>query len=144
MKYICNNNIILILCFLSISNSLFDEQSYYVMNDIVLKRITTNSKALLYFIYNNVSLNNIEAKDIKCVGDNDNSSFILFDGGDYEKEISINNLIISNNVSNGPFIKIVGQASKLIINDSNIDNIKSAGPIIEIKSKEVLFILINY
>ena len=91
----------------------------------------------MYFIYNNVVIDNLEVEDIKCVGDDDKSSFLLFDSGEDKKSLNINKLSIKNGVSNGGFIKINGYSNKLVISNSFINNIKSSGSIIESKSKNV-------
>ncbi|ORY21775.1 hypothetical protein LY90DRAFT_676120 [Neocallimastix californiae] len=117
--------------------SLFGEQSQYTIKNVQLNSIYINSKAILYFIYNNVVIDNLEVEDIKCVGDDDKSSFLLFDSGEDKKSLNINKLSIKNGVSNGGFIKINGYSNKLVISNSFINNIKSSGSIIESKSKNV-------
>jgi len=86
-------------------------------------------------------MNNIEFSNITCTGDNGDASFILYDSGENEKIIEINNLKGNYSQSNGPFIKIIGNSNSVIINDSSINNIISYGPIIEISSEKVI---INY
>jgi len=112
------------------------------LNDIVFNDIIINSRSLLYFEYNDVSINNIEAENIKCVGDGENVSFINFNSGEANKIMKINNINIKNSFSNGPFIKITGNSNDVEIINSSIYNISSFGPIIMCNSKKVIYNLI--
>jgi len=107
------------------------------LKNIKFKKIYTNSKTVFYFLYNNVEIDNLEVEDLKCVGDIDNSSFILFDSGESEKLFNINNMNIKNSVSNGSFIKIRGYSNIINIKNSVIENVQSSGSIIENESKNV-------
>jgi len=78
--------------------------------------------------------------DISCVGDSGDTSFIFYDSGDINKKLVIKNMQVKNSKSNGPFIKIIGKVNELLLENSNITNIKSYGSIIEIQSNEVNFI----
>jgi len=91
----------------------------------------------LSFLYNDVIIDNIEVTDVKCIGENGNTSFILFDSGENSKKLSISNSKIINNKSNDSFIKIIGYSNDLIIENTKINNIVSYGPIIKNTSTKV-------
>ncbi|ORX45341.1 hypothetical protein BCR36DRAFT_358228, partial [Piromyces finnis] len=120
---------------MNLTNALFEKESLYSLNNVKLTHIKTNSIAILHFIYNNISLNNIEVEDIQCIGDSDNTSFILFNSGEKYKYLDITNMKIQNSISNGPFIKICGDNNEISIKNSFIKNIRSYGSIIENQSK---------
>ncbi|ORX51109.1 hypothetical protein BCR36DRAFT_288589, partial [Piromyces finnis] len=122
---------------LILSKGLFNEESSYDLNNIKFNNITSNSKALLYFVYSDVKMNIVEFNDITCIGDRGDSSFILYDSSENDVNMEINNLIGKNSQSNGPFIKIIGDSASIIINNSYINNIKSYGSIIDIFSNKV-------
>ncbi|OUM59805.1 hypothetical protein PIROE2DRAFT_14573 [Piromyces sp. E2] len=122
---------------LNISNILLGEESKYILENIKLDSIKTNSKSLLYFIYNNIELKNIEADNITCLGDSGDTSFILYDSGEIEKRLSIKNLHVRNSVTNGPLIKLIGKQNEFYIEHSEINDIYSYGSIIENLSKKV-------
>ena len=102
-----------------------------------LNNIVTNSKAILHFIYNDIYIDNLEVDNVHCIGDIDNTSLILFNSGELHKQLSINNSIIKNSITNGSFIKILGDTNEIIINNTNINNIKAYGQIIENSSNKV-------
>ncbi|ORY47563.1 hypothetical protein LY90DRAFT_10045 [Neocallimastix californiae] len=121
-----------------LSSELFGEESQYTLNNIILNNIRINSKAIIYSFCTNLYINNLEAKNIKCIGDSGDTSFILFDSGEAENSFEIKNVIIKDSVSNGSFIKIIGNSNIVNISNSTVSNIKSYGPIIDntsIKSK---------
>lgn len=119
------------------SSSLFNEESRYTLTNVKLNNINTNSKALLYFIYNNVTINKLTLEKIHCRGDIDDSSGILFDSGEEKKKLYITNLKISRCISNGSFIKIKGESNDIIIEKSDIRYSELYGPVIENTSKKV-------
>jgi len=104
---------------------------------VKLNNIVTNSKAILHFIYNDIYIDNLEVDNVHCIGDIDNTSLILFNSGELHKQLSINNSIIKNSITNGSFIKILGDTNEIIINNTNINNIKAYGQIIENSSNKV-------
>jgi len=95
----------------------------------------------LYFIYNNIEINNIDAENIKCLGDGSDTSFILFDSGEIKKRLSINNLYAHNISSNGPLIKIIGNNNEFNMENSEINNIFSFGSVIDNLSEKVNYII---
>jgi len=107
-----------------------------------MKNTKANSKTLLHFIYKDTYINNIEAGNISCVGDSEDTSIILFDSSDLGNSLSINNLNIKNSLSNGSFIKITGNTSNVTIKNSNLNGLTSYGSLIDNLSIKVL-ILIN-
>jgi len=82
-------------------------------------------------------MNTVEFSNITCVGDSGDSSFILYDSGETNGKISIDNLKGKFSQSNGPFIKIIGNSNSFIINNSTMNNIQSYGPIIKVSSDKV-------
>ena len=101
--------------------------------------IKTNSKALLHIVGKDVYFTNVTAENISCVGDGSNTSMILFDSNNIDdfKKFHIFDLNVINSFSNGPLIKTIGNYVEMIIDDSNINKIKTYGPIIETKTNKV-------
>jgi len=129
----------------SLIHGLFSDESKFILDQVNFSNIKTNSKALLYFTHNNIILNNITAENITCYGDNDNSSFILFDSGEIKKSIYIRNFQAKKCISNGPFIKVRGALNKFRLTKSSINAVKSYGPIIENLSEKVkIFLLLSF
>jgi len=123
----------------SLSNSLFgDLSSSFELKQSKMINIKTNYKYILSLIYKNSIINNLIVDQILCNGDMNDSSFILLDAGDSTKQLSINNINVSNSESNGSFIKLIGKGSELSIQDSNFKNIISYGPVIENQSNMVI------
>jgi len=120
---------------LRLTNGLFGEESQYDLKNIELNNIQINSRSLLYFLYNNISINSLTAENIRCLGDGDTGSFILFNSGETNRTMVINNLNVKKSFSNGSFIKIIGNSNQVEITDSSIDRIRSFGPIIKNDSK---------
>ncbi|ORX50769.1 hypothetical protein BCR36DRAFT_397449 [Piromyces finnis] len=126
---------------LSLSSSLFKEDSFYSLNKIKLTDITTNYIAVFQFFQNNVNIENMEVENIQCVGDTDRTSFLLYDSGEDKKTININNVSIKNSISNGPFIKIKGDISEINMNNVNIKSVRSYGSIIkDLSTKSIISI----
>ncbi|ORX57678.1 hypothetical protein BCR36DRAFT_459391 [Piromyces finnis] len=121
---------------LNINHALFGEESIYKLNNIKLSKIKTNSKSLFHFIYNNIEISNIEAENISCLGESGNTSFILYDSGETKNYLSIKNLHICNSTTNGPLIKVIGDQSKVNIENSEIHDISSFGSIIELLNEK--------
>ncbi|ORY28851.1 hypothetical protein LY90DRAFT_674031 [Neocallimastix californiae] len=120
---------------LKLRDKLFGEESKYNFENNRLENIQTNSEALLYFIYNDININKLEAINITCFGDIDNASFILYYSGTNRKRLSMENIEFKNIKSNGSFIKITGEFNEFSIKDSTIENIISFGSIIDIESE---------
>ncbi|ORY85198.1 hypothetical protein LY90DRAFT_663470 [Neocallimastix californiae] len=112
-------------------NGLFGDDSIYHLSNVKLKNIVTNSKYLFHFLYSNTIINYLEAENISCIGDSDDSAFILFDSGELYRTLIINHLNLRNCTSNGPLIKFIGTTNELLIKKSNFINVSSYGPIIE-------------
>ncbi|OUM65922.1 hypothetical protein PIROE2DRAFT_6993 [Piromyces sp. E2] len=129
-----------------ISNSKFRDLRYqgkYDLNNIQLSNININSKAILHFIYSNININGMEVEKITCVGDRGDTSLILYDSGENNLKISINNLKVENSSSNGPFIKIKGNSNKVTFNNFNLVNVTSYGSIIDNTSIESEILMSN-
>jgi len=125
---------------ISLSNSLFEEESEYSFTNVTFKNIITNSNALIKCNHNDISFTNVEVDNVICAGDSDDSSLILFNS-EYtnNKILHLNNIKITNSKSNGSFIKIVGDTNIFVIENSIINNIISYGPIIENSSLMVIY-----
>ncbi|ORX82804.1 hypothetical protein BCR32DRAFT_292364 [Anaeromyces robustus] len=121
---------------INIVHALMGGESKYILNNIKLDSIKTNSKAVLNFVYNDIYIDNMEANSISCVGDGGDTSFILFNSGENKKFLSINNSLITNSSSNGSFIKLLGDTNDFILKNTNVSSIFSYGPIIENTSKK--------
>ncbi|ORX57898.1 hypothetical protein BCR36DRAFT_402256 [Piromyces finnis] len=121
---------------LSLSMGLFGEEGHYSFNNIELSNIKTNSKALLHFIYSDITIHTMKVENIVCVGDRSDTSFILLDSGENNMKISMKDIKIKNSSSNGPFIKIKGNSSKIHFENFNLVNVTSYGSVIDIISKK--------
>lgn len=97
----------------------------------------TNSKAILYFIYNNINIENLFVKNISCSGEGGASSFLFFNSGEEEKKLIIKNMKVMNSKSNGPFIKINGFSNEFLMENATITDIISYGSIIDNSSFKV-------
>ena len=110
--------------------------------------IKTNSKALLHIVGKDVFFTNVTAENILCVGDGGNTSMVLFDSNSIDdiKKFYIYGLNVTNSFSNGPLIKIIGNYVEMILDDSNINKIKTYGPIIETRTNKVntFYCILNY
>ena len=122
----------------SLISRIVDGESEYNLENVKFSNIKSSSNAILKSEYNNVKINNIEVENISCTGDNGDSSFILFNSDDNNNTFSISNSIIKNSISNGPFIKITGNANSFKLENTTIYNITSYGPIIDDNSKKVI------
>ncbi|OUM60242.1 hypothetical protein PIROE2DRAFT_14060, partial [Piromyces sp. E2] len=78
----------------------------------------------------------MEVDNVICFGDGGDTYFILFDTGDSTKRLIINNSIIKNSISNGPFIKFIGEGSVFTSENMIIDSVRTYGPIIDTESKK--------
>jgi len=121
----------------SISSALFREDSKYAFKNIKFNNINTNSKYLLYFLYSDVSFDNIEVANVTCNGGSGDSSLIFFDSGSSFKKITLNQVNIKKLYSNGSLIIIKGDSNQLSISNSNINEVKSYGSVIDNVSKKV-------
>jgi len=52
--------------------------------------------------------------------------------------LNITNSNIKNSFSNGPFIKIIGNSNRFLLENTLINNITSYGPILQNTSKNVI------
>jgi len=127
-----------IYIYYSLISGIIDGESEYNLENVKFSNIKSSSKTILNFEYNNIKINNIEVENISCTGDNGDSSFILFNSDDNNNTFSISNSIIKNSISNGPFIKITGNANSFKLENTTIYNITSYGPIIDDNSKKVI------
>jgi len=110
--------------------------------------IKTNSKALFHIFGKDAYYTNITAENISYVGDGGNTSMVLFDSNSIDdiKKFYIYGLNVTNSFSNGPLIKIIGNYVEMILDDSNINKIKTYGPIIETRTNKVntFYCILNY
>lgn len=86
-----------------------------------------------------MTINHLEGENISCYGDGGESSFLLFDSGEEEKQLSINNLNVKNMKINGSLIKVIGKSSIVNIKNSNVYNITSYGSLIKYSSNKVKY-----
>ncbi|OUM66936.1 hypothetical protein PIROE2DRAFT_5796, partial [Piromyces sp. E2] len=121
---------------LSLSYSLFNEESTLKLNNIELKDIESNSKALIRTIYNNCQINKLFAENIVCSGDSNDSSLILYNSFGDKNALELININIKNCHTNGPLIKIKGDYNEMYINNSTFMNNISYSSIIDNSSKE--------
>ncbi|ORX42861.1 hypothetical protein BCR36DRAFT_150195 [Piromyces finnis] len=128
---------------MNIMSKLFNEDSKYILNGIKLYNITTNSKALLHFLYKDISINHIDIENVFCVGDSGDTSLILYDSGEKEKVFDINDMNINVAYSNGPLIKLLGKNTNIILKDIKIENTHSFGSIIDNDSDNLKITISN-
>jgi len=128
----------------SLIKGIIDDDSNYKLENVIFNNIKTSSKAILKFDNKDVFINNIEVDNISCTGDNGFSSFILFNSEYSDNTLNIANSNFRNSFSNGPFIKIVGNTNKFILENTSINNITSYGPIIENNSIKVFNFFISF
>ncbi len=107
------------------------------ITNITLENVYTNSKALFHFINVDASISNININNITCAGDGDDSSLILFDAAEKHHELRINYLNANNSLSNGSFIKIIGNSVRLAFRYFDISDLTIYGSVIESKSLSV-------
>jgi len=126
---------------MTLSSSLFNSENLVTMNNVQIKDININSKALLHTTYRSLNITNSKITDIKCTGDSGESSLILFDSGELLQNMVLSNIIIKRCIANGPLVKIMGDTNEIFINDTTIEDNKSYGSIIKnISSKSGLSI----
>ncbi|KAG4092818.1 hypothetical protein H8356DRAFT_950126 [Neocallimastix lanati (nom. inval.)] len=130
---------------LNLISGIWEGESTYYLYNVNFIDIKTNSKALLHIVGKDVYFTNVTAENISCVGDGSNTSMILFDSNNIDdfKKIHIFGLNVINSFSNGPLIKTIGNYVEMIIDDSNINKIKTYGPIIETKTNKLNFHMSN-
>ncbi|OUM69523.1 hypothetical protein PIROE2DRAFT_2621 [Piromyces sp. E2] len=126
---------------MNINNGLFIEESNYKFNNIRIYDISTNSKALLYFVYNNIYINQLEARNITCI---DETSFMIVDSGELHHSIILKNMKIENSMSNSSFIKFLGNKNDIHIKNSTIENVISYGPVVEDLSYDSFVTVSNF
>ncbi|KAG4092835.1 hypothetical protein H8356DRAFT_1081867 [Neocallimastix lanati (nom. inval.)] len=124
---------------LNLISGIWESESSYYLYNVNFIDIKTNSKALLHIVGKDVYFTNVTAENISCVGDGGNTSMILFDSNNIDdfKKFHIYGLNVTNSFSNGPLIKTIGNYIEMILDDSdsNINKIKTYGPVIEKKNK---------
>jgi len=118
---------------------LFNDESLYKFNNIKLDYIGTSSKAIFYFSYNDIYMNKIYGSNISCSGDIGDSSFILFDSGEDNKKLYINDMHIFQGLLNGSLIKIKGINSDVSITYSDFCYINTSGSVLENISNMVIY-----
>ena len=138
-----SSNIFIRFFLFRLTNRLFNEQSSFVFNNVHLKNITTNSNYLLYITNHNTTIENTIFNNINCLGDESESSIILFNSGEINNELKLNYIKVDDNKSNGSFIKILGNSCHLSVNNSIIQNITAFGSIIKCICSEVNHSLIK-
>ena len=107
------------------------------LTNITLDNVYTNAKALFHFINVDATFNILNVNNIKCAGDADDSSLILFEAAEKHHELRINYLTAKNSLSNGSFIKLLGSSVRLAFRYFTIDNLTIYGSVIESKSLSV-------
>ena len=120
-------------------DGLFYDETEVNLQRIKLRNISTNGRGLINTLYNNITINGLDAKNITCYGDEGDSSLLLFDSNIASKKAEFNNININDCTSNGPIIKILGTTNEVFINNLNINNTKSYGPLIDNLSDNVIF-----
>jgi len=103
--------------------------------------IKTNSNAMFNIIYHSLSLKNCVFENILCIGDRNESSFLLFESNEYGNDIEMKNITISNCKTNSDLIKITGIESVIKISDVAITNSTSYGSILNDISNHVSIII---
>ncbi|OUM68068.1 hypothetical protein PIROE2DRAFT_4352 [Piromyces sp. E2] len=120
---------------LNLIYGLIDGESKYTLENVKFTNIKTNSKYLLNFMYNDIYINQIDVENISCIGEENDASFILLNSGEIKSKLTIKNSKMINNNSNGSFIRINGESSELILENTTFDNIISYGSVIQSESK---------
>ncbi|ORX46842.1 hypothetical protein BCR36DRAFT_356203 [Piromyces finnis] len=121
---------------LTLSNGLFGIESEFNFIHTKLIDIKTFSNPVIHCVNHNLFIDSMEVENLKCTDDIDHASFIVFDSGEIEKSILINNVSINNSHSNGPFIKINGESTQINILNSSINHVSSYDSIIKNNSKK--------
>jgi len=106
---------------------LFNPENKIILNNIDINDITLNSNALIYSLYRDLIISNLDIQNIKCIDDNDKSSLIIFNSGALLQKMEISNSNVSNCLTNGPLISITGNDNEINIKDTAIDNNTSYG-----------------
>ncbi|ORX47897.1 hypothetical protein BCR36DRAFT_294812, partial [Piromyces finnis] len=114
----------------SYRSALFNDESNYIFSNSTFKDININSRSLITVMYNSLTFNNCNFRNIICYGSGDATSLIEFISKKDGNSISLINTIIENSKSNGDLIKISGDNT--IMNLSNIifNNIISYGSLL--------------
>jgi len=115
---------------------LFDEETPYSFQNLIIKNVITNSKHLMN-INNDINIKNSLFSNITCNGDENESSIIYFDTGNLERSLELSNTVIVNSFTNGPLIKIKGEKNKIHFESLQINNVTSSGQLIENTSLSV-------
>ncbi|OUM66434.1 hypothetical protein PIROE2DRAFT_6385, partial [Piromyces sp. E2] len=115
-------------------NGLIGPESTYILNNLTISDIMTNGNSLFTFLNKNVEFNNVKIKNIKNVGDINDSSFIYFDSGVEAKSLILNNINIEDCEFNGKMIRILGENNYNEIKNSTINNNISYGSLISYES----------
>ena len=89
---------------------------------------------MLFFLYQDVYLGQLEISNVKCLGD---TILLLFDTGEQEKNISFKNFNINQCTSNKSLIKFIGNSNNITMENINIENNISYGAIIKNESDNV-------
>jgi len=133
-----NHLIIIIYCNCSsYISGLINEESIYSFTDVTFKDIKTNSKAMLYVYSSIISLKNCIFENILCIGDENESSILLIESNNYENNVKLDNIKISNCKTNSDIIKVIGINSLINFSNSNMTNNTLYGYILNDVSEEV-------
>jgi len=127
---------------LSLSDNLFNKESILNFENIKISNVTINSKAFLYILYKDVNINNMEVDNVTCLGEGGDTSLIIFDSGSSYNSMIINNLNVKNVHSNGPLVKIKGDHNEIKIENSQINDTILYGSVIESTTKKVFLLLL--
>ncbi|OUM59253.1 hypothetical protein PIROE2DRAFT_15246, partial [Piromyces sp. E2] len=115
-------------------SSLFMDQAKFIFLNDTFSDITSSSKTVFDLMYNSVVMKNCIIKNVLCNGDGDNSSLIIFDSGDNNDILDLNNVTIENCKTNGDLIMINGNNSSIKLSNIKINNIHSYGSVINNQS----------
>jgi len=126
---------------LTIMGPLINKYSNITITNVTLDNVYTNSKALFHIIKTNASVNNLTVKNLKCVGDADDSSLILFDAVEGHHELRISHFMAEHCQSNGPLIKLIGNSVRMTFRYASVNNLKIYGSVIESKSPKTEIVM---
>ena len=121
---------------------MFNPENKIILNNVSINDINLNSNALIYSLYRDLIISNLDIQNIKCIGNNDKSSLIMFNSGALSQKMEISNSNVSNCLTNGSLINITGNDNEINIKDTTIDDNTSYGSGIINSSSKVKYIYI--